>query len=36
MFDFGFFFQEVIAGISDLFFIQIFGLISSLFTGLLG
>jgi len=36
MFDFVPFFQELISGVSDLFFNQIFGLISGLFGGLLG
>ena len=36
MFDFGSIFQEVITGISDLLVNQILGLISGLFSGLLG
>ena len=36
MFDFGSIFQQVMAGISDLFVNQILGLISGLFGGLLG
>lgn len=36
MFDFGSIFQQVFAGISDLFLNQIIGLISGLFGGLLG
>ena len=36
MFDFGFIFQSVIAGITDLFVNQILQLISGLFGGLLG
>ena len=36
MIDFGSFFQELIAGISDLFFSQILALFSGLFSGLLG
>ena len=36
MFDFGSLFQEVIAGIGDLFLTQILALISGLFGGLLG
>ncbi len=36
MFDFGSIFQQLIAGISDVFVNQILSLISSLFGGLLG
>jgi len=36
MFDFGSIFQQVMAGISDLFVNQILALISGLFGGLLG
>lgn len=36
MFSFGSFFQEVLAGISDLFVNQILALISGLFGGLFG
>ncbi len=36
MFDIGLFFQQLMAAISDLFLNQIQGLISGLFTGLLG
>ena len=36
MFDFGSIFQQVLAGISDLFVNQILALISGLFSGLLG